>query len=108
MTPEPFVSAETAAEFVLVKRRYRFALARRGLAGVYASGTGAERTIWVFRLSELAAAVADRKRPITKSAKYGRGRALDPGSANRERSVPIPAFQKFLYHGCGSASKSCR
>lgn len=58
MTPEPFVSAEVAAQFLSVKRRHLLALARRGIAGAYAIGTGSMRKVWVFRLSELAAAIA--------------------------------------------------
>ena len=53
--PEPFVSADEAAEFLCVKRRYILELARRGITGAYALGTGSKRKIWVFRLSELAA-----------------------------------------------------
>jgi hypothetical protein len=60
MTPEPFVSAEHAAQFLSIKRRYLLALARKGIAGAYALGTGTVRKIWVFRLSELAAAVVAR------------------------------------------------
>jgi len=63
MSEEPFVSAEEAAEFLSVKRRYLLALARRGIAGAYPLGTGAKRKVWVFRLSELAAAVSQGKRP---------------------------------------------
>jgi hypothetical protein len=55
--PEPFVSAEEAARFLSVKRRQLLALARRGLAGGYPLGTGSVRKVWVFRLSELAAAI---------------------------------------------------
>jgi excisionase family DNA binding protein len=62
-TPEPFVSADEAAKFLSVSRRYLLALARRGLSGAYALGTGTCRKIWVFRLSELAAAIAGRTRP---------------------------------------------
>jgi hypothetical protein len=58
MTPEPFVSADIAAQFLAIKRRYLLALARRGIAGAYAIGTGSIRRVWVFRLSELAAAIA--------------------------------------------------
>jgi len=58
MSPEPFVSADEAARFLSVTRRYLLALARRGIAGAYAVGTGTVRRIWVFRLSELAAAIA--------------------------------------------------
>jgi hypothetical protein len=54
--PEPFVSAEEAARFLSVNRRQLLALARRGLAGAYPL-TGTVRKVWVFRLSELAAAV---------------------------------------------------
>ena len=62
--PEPFVSAEEAARFLGVKRRFLLSLARRGIAGAYALGTGLRlRNTWVFRLSELAAAIAGRTRP---------------------------------------------
>jgi len=57
-SPEPFVSAEEAARFLSIKRRHLLALARSGLAGAYPLGTGTVRKIWVFRLSELAAAIA--------------------------------------------------
>jgi hypothetical protein len=57
MNPEPFVSADQAALFLSVKRRYLLALARKGIAGAYAIGSGNTRKTWVFRLSELAAAV---------------------------------------------------
>jgi hypothetical protein len=57
MTPEPFVSAEQAAQFLCVKRRFLLELARRGIAGAYALGTGTKRKVWVFRLSELAASI---------------------------------------------------
>jgi hypothetical protein len=65
-TPEPFVSANEAAQFLCVKRRYLLELARRGIAGAYALGTGSKRKIWVFRLSELAASVVREKTPIPK------------------------------------------
>ena len=58
LTPEPFVSADQAAQFLGVKRRYVLELARRGISGAYSLGTGNKRKIWVFRLSELAASVA--------------------------------------------------
>jgi hypothetical protein len=58
---EPFVSADKAAEFLAIKRRYLLALARKGIAGAYALGTGAKRKVWVFRLSELAGAIAGKK-----------------------------------------------
>ena len=61
--PEPFVSAEEAASFLGVKRRFLLSLARRGIAGAYALGTGDFRKTWVFRLSELATAIAGRTRP---------------------------------------------
>jgi len=61
MSPEPFVSAEEAAHFLSIKRRYLLVLARAGIAGAYALGTGAKRKLWVFRLSELAAAIIRNK-----------------------------------------------
>jgi len=57
MTPEPFVSAQEAAKFVGISRRFLTELARRGIAGAYPIGTGELRKTWVFRLSELAAAI---------------------------------------------------
>jgi hypothetical protein len=60
MPIEPFVSAEEAASFLAIKRRYLLVLARNGIAGAYALGTGTVRRIWVFRLSELAAAIAGK------------------------------------------------
>jgi hypothetical protein len=63
-TLEPFVSAEQAAQFLCVKRRFLFELARRGIAGAYALGTGTNRKVWVFRLSELAAFI-ERNDPQT-------------------------------------------
>ena len=58
MTPEPFVSAEEAVKFVPVKRRHLLALARKGIRGAYPIDPQARRKRWVFRLSELAAAIA--------------------------------------------------
>ncbi len=69
LTPEPFVSADEAAQFLCVKRRYLLELARRGIAGAYALGTGGKRKIWVFRLSELAASVVRNETSISKPAK---------------------------------------
>ncbi len=59
-TLEPFVSADAAAVFLSISRRYLLALARGGMAGAYALGTGTQRKIWVFRLSELADAIVLR------------------------------------------------
>ena len=64
-TPEPFVSADEAARFLCVKRRYLLELARRGIVGAYPLGTGRKRKIWVFRLSELADSVP-RNETLTK------------------------------------------
>ena len=69
LTPEPFVSADEAAQFLCVKRRYLLELARKGIAGAYALGTGSKRKIWVFRLSELAVSVVRNETSIPKPAK---------------------------------------
>jgi hypothetical protein len=57
MAPEPFVSSQEAAKFVGISRRFLIELARRGISGAYPIGTGELRKTWVFRLSELAAAI---------------------------------------------------
>ena len=68
-TPEPFVSAQKAAQSLSVKRRYLLELARRGIAGAYPIGAGSKRKVWVFRLSELAAAIERDENPILNSRK---------------------------------------
>ena len=68
-TLEPFVSAQEAAQFLSVKRRYLLELARRGISGAYALGTGSKRKVWVFRLSELAAEIERAENPIVHSRK---------------------------------------
>jgi hypothetical protein len=40
MAPEPFVSAQEAAKFIGISRRFLTELARRGIAGAYPIGTG--------------------------------------------------------------------
>jgi hypothetical protein len=66
---ERFVSADEAAHFLSVRRRYLLELARRGIAGAYALGTGGKRKTWVFRLSELAASVERNEPAIPRPPK---------------------------------------
>ena len=74
MVPEPFVSAQEAAKFVGISRRFLIELARRGISGAYAIGTGEVRKTWVFRLSELAACIgkpsvgSERRQPESERA----------------------------------------
>ena len=70
MTPEPFVSAEKAADFLGVSRRYLLSLARKGIAGAYPLDGQAKRKVWVFRLSELAAAIAKNADPESAGLRY--------------------------------------
>lgn len=58
--PEPYVSAEAAARFLGINRRLLLAMARMGIAGAYAIGTGEVRKHWIFRLSELGIAIDHR------------------------------------------------
>lgn len=82
ITLEPFVSAQEAARFLSVSRRYLLVLARRGIAGAYCTGTGTIRRLWLFRLSELTAAIQQRKTPIQKSTEM----RYDPrGSLHAEK-----------------------
>jgi len=71
VTPERFASADEAARFLSVTRRYVLELARNGIAGAYPIGTGTKRKVWVFRLSELSAAVVKKETssPIHKTKK---------------------------------------
>lgn len=70
-TPEGFVSAAIAADFLGIKRRMLLDLARRGINGAYPIGTGERRKIWIFRLSELGIAIDHRhKRPFPDKSGY--------------------------------------
>jgi excisionase family DNA binding protein len=55
-TPERFVGADEAAEFLSLTRRRVLELARAGKLPAHPIGDGTRR-IWRFRLSELAAAI---------------------------------------------------
>lgn len=59
VSPEPFVAAERAAEFLSVRPRYLLNLARRGVVPAYPLGSG-PRKVWRFRLSELSRALTTR------------------------------------------------
>jgi len=61
VTPEPFVSADEAARFLCMKRRYLLEFARQGVVRAHPLGTGRKRKIWVFRLSELAVHECERQ-----------------------------------------------
>jgi hypothetical protein len=57
--PEPFVAADTVAAFLCIKRRQVLEMARRGVIPCHplkAQGMGT-RTIWRFRLTEVADAI---------------------------------------------------
>jgi hypothetical protein len=84
MTPEPFVSAEEAADFLSINRRYLLTLARKGIAGAYAIETGNVRRIWVFRLSELAIAVEEQSNLILKTQECV---TIQSGSLRAERKT---------------------
>ena len=75
MTPEPFVSVEEAVKFVPVTRRHLLALARKGIPGAYPLDPKARRKVWMFRVSELLAAIANSV--IHKNAKL-----CDPASGS--------------------------
>ncbi len=76
MTPEPFVSAQEAAKFVGISRRFLTDLARRGIAGAYPIGTGDLRKTWVFRLSELAAAIDRNNNRSSAGHRKANGRII--------------------------------
>jgi hypothetical protein len=61
LNQEPFVSADEAAKFLGIKRRFLLSLARQGVGGAYALGTGGIRRVWVFRLSELSETIASKR-----------------------------------------------
>jgi hypothetical protein len=55
-SPEPFVDADEAGNFLQLQRRRVLQLARQGKLPAYPIGEGLRR-IWRFRLSELATAM---------------------------------------------------
>jgi hypothetical protein len=78
--PEPFVSAQKAADFLGINRRLLLDMARKGIGGAYAVGTGDIRKTWVFRLSELGVAIDHRhSRPFPPPQAKPR---YDPGQGS--------------------------
>ena len=58
--PERFVDSQTAAKFLSVSQKWILLLARQGEIPAYPLGQGQQRSIWRFRLSELAKAMEER------------------------------------------------
>ena len=54
---EPFLPPDKAAKFLGISRRLLLAMARKGIKGAYPIGCGDFRKRWVFKISELAAAI---------------------------------------------------
>jgi hypothetical protein len=68
---EPYVSADVAAKLMGINRRFLLSLARKGIAGSYAIGTGDFRKKWIFRMSELGVAIDHRHpRPFPANPRY--------------------------------------
>jgi hypothetical protein len=59
-TPERFVDADVAAQFLSLTRRRVLDLARAKKLPAHPIGDGARR-VWRFRLSEIEAAIAGKK-----------------------------------------------
>ena len=78
---EPFVDANKAAEFLVIKRRRVLEMARTGEIPAHAIGEG-KRKMWRFRLSELAEGIVS-KRPIANTGKSGIIDAGSPRQPNR-------------------------
>jgi hypothetical protein len=60
-SPEPYVDASRAAEFLSIRRRRILEMARAGLIPAHPLGSGARKT-WRFRLTELANSVAENQK----------------------------------------------
>ncbi len=81
MTHEPFVSADVAAEFLGINRRFLLSMARNHVPGAYPIGTGKKRlrNRWVFKLSELSSGIDPNantgppKRPPNPVPRYDQG-----------------------------------
>jgi hypothetical protein len=73
LPPEPFVSAEEALKFVPITRRHLLTLARKGIAGAYPADPTTKRKVWLFRLSELIAAIARNRDPDPDDLRYDQG-----------------------------------
>jgi hypothetical protein len=54
---EPFVDADTAAEFLVITRRHLLEMARARVIPAHPIGSGRRKT-WRFRLSEIADAIS--------------------------------------------------
>lgn len=92
MINETFVSATAAAKHLAIRRKFLLDLARGGIAGSYPVGNGQIRKRWVFKISELEAAIDPKRRvPIPEPPLCPRCRARRDIiiSANQPRPLPV-------------------
>jgi hypothetical protein len=71
---EPFVDADTVAEFLAVERRQVLNWARSGDISAHPLGHG-KRRMWRFRLTEVEAAVLSWRKPIRNTIVPGSPRS---------------------------------
>jgi len=91
MSNETFVDANAAAQFFGIKRRFLLDLSRKGIRGAYPVGTGEIRKRWIFRISELAEALAPNS-SVTVHPPVGRlggATRFSPAPMNITRDVVL-------------------
>jgi hypothetical protein len=88
---EPFVDANTVAQFLSIKRRQVLEMTRKGIIPAHPLVTGRSRRIWRYKLSEVDATVISgtRKTP----APHAEG-ALAQNLSHHTMMVGSPRSQK--------------
>jgi len=62
---EPFVDANSVAQFLSIKRRQVLEMTRKGVIPAHPLVTGTSRRIWRYKLSEVDAAASGTRTPTT-------------------------------------------
>jgi hypothetical protein len=92
MTPERFVSAAEAAQFLGIARRFLLSLARKGIKGSYPIGVGDLRKRWIFKLSELSDAI-DPVGGQPSDPRAGQPRRPPEWESRYDRSIRRPSLK---------------
>jgi excisionase family DNA binding protein len=82
---EPFVDPNEVAKYLKIRRRQVLEMTRRGVLPAYPLGTGPNRKVWRYKLSEIDAAVASGanrspKAPIARMPSRVQSHSAVPGA----------------------------
>jgi hypothetical protein len=97
MPPESFVDAATVARFLAITRRQVLEMTRKGIIPAHPLGTGTNRRVWRYKLSEVnATVVSDAREPAPTPRN---DRALAKESTPHKMTLGSPRSQRRNSNG---------